>query len=151
MCSSDLQQRDSLTSDSEFSGGSPPLKGTDARRAASRIGARRRRGSETKLLQELAQVIAPVGDISGRGVEGGKLLDKMSTLRLAVSQLKLRRVLAALGGGGAAAVVNGKGEAGLELSFAQVEDALSGGFLLTLSTRGEILYVSSTVSNSLGF
>nr|WNN25267.1 hypoxia-inducible factor 1 [Phoronis psammophila] len=113
-----------------------PYKNSEKRKEKSRDAARTRRGKEQEVFTDLCnQLPLPNGDASQ--------LDKASILRLAISVLKLRRML-------------GDDDHGLNLSSGfnrkldqQYLKALEG-FLIVISSDGDITYLSENVSKYLG-
>nr|WNN25268.1 hypoxia-inducible factor 1 [Phoronopsis harmeri] len=114
----------------------PKRRNSEKRKEKSRDAARNRRGKELEVFTDLiSQLPLPNGDASQ--------LDKASVLRLAISVLKLRRML-------------GDEDRGLNLSNGfnrkldqQYLKALEG-FLMVISSDGDITYLSENVSKYLG-
>uniref|UniRef100_UPI00398EE79A hypoxia-inducible factor 1-alpha-like n=1 Tax=Pristiophorus japonicus TaxID=55135 RepID=UPI00398EE79A len=107
-------------------------RASEQRKERSRDAARSRRGHETELLYELAHQLPLPHSVVAH-------LDKASVMRVAVSYLRLRRVVAA---GSAGTELDGRMD-GLYLP------ALDG-FIMVLTEGGDVVYLSENVNRYLG-
>ncbi|XP_062378121.1 hypoxia-inducible factor 1-alpha-like isoform X2 [Sardina pilchardus] len=118
-------------------GATPPKKrvNSERRKEKSRDAARCRRGKESEVFYELANELPLPHSISSN-------LDKASVMRLAISYLRLRRVL------NTAVKVEQESELDIQMNsmFLKALD----GFLMVLSDDGDMVYLSENVNKCLG-
>ncbi|KAJ8341309.1 hypothetical protein SKAU_G00336000 [Synaphobranchus kaupii] len=107
---------------------------SERRKEKSRDAARCRRGKESEVFYELAHELPMPHNISSN-------LDKASIMRLAISYLRMRKLLNA-----DEAVVESELETQLNSFYLKALD----GFLMVLSEDGDMIYLSDHVSKCLG-
>ncbi|XP_064179975.1 hypoxia inducible factor 1 subunit alpha a [Anguilla rostrata] len=107
---------------------------SERRKEKSRDAARCRRGKESEVFYELAHQLPMPHNVSSN-------LDKASVMRLAISYLRMRKLLSADD-----AVVESDLDSQLNSFYLKALD----GFLMVLSEDGDMIYLSENVSKCLG-
>ncbi|XP_031436004.1 hypoxia-inducible factor 1-alpha-like [Clupea harengus] len=115
----------------------PPKKrvSSDRRKEKSRDAARSRRGKESEVFYELANELPLPHSLSSN-------LDKASVMRLALSYLRLRRLLTA--------AVKTEQESELDTQLSGLFLKALDGFFMVLSEDGDMVYLSENVNKCLG-
>ncbi|XP_043273763.1 hypoxia-inducible factor 1-alpha isoform X2 [Venturia canescens] len=124
-----------MVGDSRKSKAKEKRRSNEKRKEKSRDAARSRRSRETDIFTELARAL-PISP------EQPAHLDKASVMRLAIAYLKVRSVIDAL----EEPVVKCPSLTEMDADFPQALD----GFMLVLSSNGDMVYLSDNVSDYLG-